>query len=272
MPCFLAKTSLYFDDGGHVDVVEGGEQRGVVLRGLEALGDRLAQARHLDAFLVAARRRGGSYGACCLSRRGRLVLGRRDHVVLGDAAVLAGALDGRGVDSVFQHGAAHRGRENGGAAGGIVAARGRGRRGGRSRSIGFRRSLLLRRRGGARPFLDRGDQRADGDSVAFGGDLLAHHAVMGGHDVDGDLVGLEAGDGFVGSDGFAGLLEPLADGGLGDGFAERGDLDFGGHDLSQAFCLRRSSERTERCSASATSAACSETWRLARPVAGDAEP
>src|SRR3546814_16356399 len=47
------------DDVGHVHVIIGGEQRRVVLRFLETLGDGLAQAGHLDAFMRAAGTGGG---------------------------------------------------------------------------------------------------------------------------------------------------------------------------------------------------------------------
>ena len=40
------------DHRGHVDVVERRQHRGVVLGFLEALGDGLAQPRHLDAFFA----------------------------------------------------------------------------------------------------------------------------------------------------------------------------------------------------------------------------
>jgi hypothetical protein len=47
--------------------------------------------------------------------------------------------------------------------------------------------------------------------------------------LDGHLVGLELDQRLVGLDRVAGLLEPLADGRFGDGFAEGRDADFGGH-------------------------------------------
>jgi hypothetical protein len=52
-PCMLRASH----HRAHVAVVEGGQQRGGVLRALQAAGDGLAQARHLDPFL-AARLRG----------------------------------------------------------------------------------------------------------------------------------------------------------------------------------------------------------------------
>ena len=99
------------DDRRHVDVVERRQQRGGVLRFLEAVGDRLAQARHLHALFVAFARLGLRYGlrrgrgrsARLLRRRSAslrlmdrpalLGLRRRKHVVLGQPAILAGAAD-----------------------------------------------------------------------------------------------------------------------------------------------------------------------------------
>src|SRR3546814_1002647 len=50
------------DHRRHVDVVERGEHRRGVLRFLEALGDRLAHARHAYAFFLAPGRGGGGRG------------------------------------------------------------------------------------------------------------------------------------------------------------------------------------------------------------------
>ena len=64
-----------------------------------------------------------------------------------------------------------------------------------------------------------GDGAGDGAAVATGA----------APDFDRDLVGLEAGDGLIERHRFAGLLEPLADGGFTDRFAEGGNFDFRGH-------------------------------------------
>jgi hypothetical protein len=45
------------DDRAHVDIVEGREQRGGLLRTLEALGDGLTQTGHLYALFAALARR-----------------------------------------------------------------------------------------------------------------------------------------------------------------------------------------------------------------------
>src|SRR3546814_4104197 len=61
-PMLLFEEVLIFGarlhDGAHVDIVEGGEQRRVFLRALQALCDRLTQAGHAHALFLA----GGSGG------------------------------------------------------------------------------------------------------------------------------------------------------------------------------------------------------------------
>ena len=246
------------DDVGHVDVVEGGEQRSGVLRFLEPLGDRLAQAGHLDALLRAARTRrrrgrGGRGGRRRGSGLGSAGGGGGHDVVLGQAAILAGALDLAGVKAMFQHQAAHRRRQGEVAAFAFALIVGVGggcrrRSGGRRRGgfgLGRRSGGRGRRRcrgGGA--FVHITQQRADFDRVAFLGDDVAHGASRRRRHVNRDLVGFQADDRFVGGDGLTGLLEPLADGCFGNGFAQGRDVDFGGHALSQPFFWRRISSRT----------------------------
>jgi hypothetical protein len=76
----------------------------------------------------------------------------------------------------------------------------------------------------------------DRDRVAvFGGDVAQHPGRRRRH-LDRDLVGLELHQRLVDRDGIAGLLEPLADGRLGDGFAERRDADVG-HALNPSFVM-----------------------------------
>ncbi len=123
------------DHRRHVDVVEGGQQRGGVLRFLEAGGDGLAQPRHLDALFLRCspaqagvqEPRSASLAARrCGFRLRRLGPGLRrgtglrplfcasaaaTHIVLGQPAVLAGALDLRRVDMMLEHRAAHRRRQ-----------------------------------------------------------------------------------------------------------------------------------------------------------------
>ena len=81
----------------------------------------LAKARHLARALraVPPERRGAGacaeqegLGAADAARRGRsLSLGGGEHVVLGQAAVLAGALDLARVDMMLEHRPADRGRK-----------------------------------------------------------------------------------------------------------------------------------------------------------------
>ena len=94
-----------------------------------------------------------------------------------------------------------------GGAGGGVALRCRLRR-------GFRR-----RRAGA--FLDLAEQRADRDGLAVLGGDIAEHAGGRRRHLDRHLVGFELDQRLVDRDRIARLLEPLADGRLGHGFAER---------------------------------------------------
>ena len=150
------------DHRRHVDVVERRQHRGGVLGFLQPLGDRLADARHLDAFFAslaafpgAGRGPGGgafASGSRCFRlrrlgpglRRGAafLRLGRGDHVVLGQPPVLARAADPGRVDVIFEHRAANRRRQSGD-----------GRVLRRSIGIGDLRSMVVaaQRRGFARP-------------------------------------------------------------------------------------------------------------------------
>ena len=111
-PLLLLKSLLLFeqvlvlvargDDGGHVDIVEGGEQRGVVLRFLQTAGNGLAQAGHLHPFFAGGLTGGDRCTWCgcwCRSSGGR----DRDrrgccsksvlHVFFHDAAIAACAGD-----------------------------------------------------------------------------------------------------------------------------------------------------------------------------------
>ena len=59
------------DHRGHVDVVEGGQHRRGVLRFLEAPGDRLAQAGHLDPLFLASPLAGCRAAGCGAGRAAR---------------------------------------------------------------------------------------------------------------------------------------------------------------------------------------------------------
>ena len=151
---------------------------------------------------------------------------------------------------MLQHQAADGGRQ------GQIAAlafavifRGGRRRGGRRRcGLGLRRGGGRRRRrwrggrGGA--FVHIAQQRANFDRIAFLRDNVAHGAGGRRGHVDRDLVGFQADNGFVSGDGLTRLLQPLAHGCFGNGFAQGWDFDFGSHALSQPFFWRRISSRT----------------------------
>ena len=227
----------------HVDLVEGRQHGGGVLRLLQPPRDGLAQPRHLHALLargvVGRRRRAHLHGAAVWATgvgcRGG-ALDRRHHVALGDPAVLAGARR-RSTGSMPLSAAILRTE---GASG--ISRLGRRRR---ARRLGFGR-LDRRRgrglaigppagragRGGARAgaFLDLAEQRADRDGLAILGGNLGQHAGGRRRHLDRHLVGLELDQRLVDRDRIARLLEPFADRRLGDGFAERGNADFS-HDL-----------------------------------------
>ena len=99
----------------------------------------------------------------------------------------------------------------------------------------------------ASAFLDLAEQRADRDCLAVLHGDVGEHAGGGRRHLDGHLVGLELDQRLVDRDGFAGLLEPLADGRLGDGFAERGNADFS-HDN----CPRNSPRHARACRRAST--------------------
>ena len=86
--------------------------------------------------------------------------------------------------------------------------------------------------GAPRAVLDLAEQRADRDGLAVLGGDLGEHAGGRRRHLDRHLVGLELDQRLVDRDGIARLLEPFADGRLGDGFAEGGNADFGHVDLS----------------------------------------
>jgi hypothetical protein len=91
------KPSLHRHHRGHVDLVEGRQHRGGVLRVLQAARDGLAQPRHVNAFLARGviRRRRRAHLHRGLRRRGRSggALDGGQHVPLGDLTMLAGAFN-----------------------------------------------------------------------------------------------------------------------------------------------------------------------------------
>ena len=115
------------DHRRHVDVVEGGQQRGGVLRFLEPRGDGLAQPRHLDALFAAFARRRPEPGAAAAAerlQRSPPAPGRRPApgaLSFALAAASTSSLVSRpslpvplifdGIDMMLEHRAAHRGRQ-----------------------------------------------------------------------------------------------------------------------------------------------------------------
>ncbi len=175
------------------------------------------------------------------ARLGTLGLGGRDHVVLGQPPVLAGAPNLARVDMIFEHGATHRGRERRDM---VLLALDDFRLGHRRRLVAAQRGGLARprrvgarlrgrrggRRRGSRPgFVDAGNDCPDRDRVAFLHELLGEHSRRGRWHFHRHLVGLEAGDRLIFRNGLAGLLQPLGERPFGDRFPERGDLDVGCH-------------------------------------------
>ena len=214
-------------DVAHVDLVEGREHRRRVLHVLEPARDGLAQPRHLHALF--ARGIVGRRGAAHLDGGGRLIdrgrrrgrlLDRGQHVALGDAAILAGAGNGGGIDAALGGEFAHRRRQRRVRGRSLRSraqvrrqpARPRGPRPWRARRRAWRQR---------RAVSDLAEQRADGNGLAVLGGDLAEHAGGRRRDLDGDLVGLELDQRLVHRHGVAGLLEPAADGGLRHGLAER---------------------------------------------------
>ena len=81
-------------------------------------------------------------------------------------------------------------------------------------------------------FGDLAEQRAETDGLAVLGDDFSQNARDRRRDFDGHLVGFQLDEGLVGLDGVTDLLEPGANSGFADGFAEGGYADFSGHDLN----------------------------------------
>ncbi len=153
-------------DLAHVDLVEGRQHGGGVLRFLEAARDGLAQPRHAHALLALgvggwrgrARLRGGWSGSRSRSSRGRCRGGRQSsgrrrrigddgqHVALQQLTANAGALNGGRVDAVrggdLGRGGRWRHRRTRGRSGGFRRC---GRGCGRGAGRGGRLTITLRR-------------------------------------------------------------------------------------------------------------------------------
>ena len=226
----------------HVDLVEGREHGGGVLRLLEPARDGLAQPRHLHALFARGVIR---------RRRARAPARQRPAAATGVGAAAARSIAASMSPLVTRPSLPEPGTVD--ASIPVSAASLRTDGASRASSGGFddgfrtrprllfgrvdgrgRVGLLVRppqRRGRglagrACAFLDLSEQRADGDRLAVLGRDVAEHAGGGRRHLDRHLVGLELDQRLVDRDRIARLLEPLADGRLGHGFAERGHADF----------------------------------------------
>ena len=78
-------------------------------------------------------------------------------------------------------------------------------------------------------FGDGAKNRARRYGLAFFHGDLGDDSACGRVHFERDLIGLKFGNGFVGLDRIACLLEPLANGSFGDGLTQRGNNDFDSH-------------------------------------------
>ena len=114
-----------------------------------------------------------------------------------------------------------------------------GSRGGGLRGFGSGRLCLGGRGGAGSAGRDLTQDGAGHDGLAVLDGDLAQDARRGRIDLQGDLVGLEFADGLVGLDGVARLLEPAADRGLADRFAEGGNANLSRHGRDAPIVRRR---------------------------------
>jgi hypothetical protein len=110
----------------------------------------------------------------------------------------------------------------------------------RVRGLGGRGSRL----GGGASFVDLPEQCTDRDRFAILGNDLAQRAGRRRRNFDGDLVGFKLDQRLVDRNRIAGLLEPAADGRLGDGLAERRNADFS-HGFVSSGTLSSSSAKAD---------------------------
>ncbi|ENN89592.1 hypothetical protein RHSP_59795 [Rhizobium freirei PRF 81] len=215
----------------HVHLVVGGEHGGGVLCILEALGDRLAQARHLHTLFAAgildgSRGAGGNRSGRC-GGRSRSGLGDSgDNIALQHLAALAAAIDLIGGEIVFSKQLSssrcrRHGRSRGGDGGSCNrSSSGRGR---------CRRGSLCRSSGSAVAGGDLAEQRAEAYGFAGLGNDFGQGAGRRCGDFDRHLVGFKFEKRLIGLDGIADFLEPGSDSRFADGFAEGRNADFSGH-------------------------------------------
>ena len=122
-------------------------------------------------------------------------------------------------------------------------------------------AALRRLRRGAGAFVDGAQHRADADRRALRHLDVGEHAGGRRRHLHRHLVGLQLDQRLVDLDGLAGLLEPLADGRLRDGLAQRRHLDLDRHRIVTALIA------AHVASACSTSVFCSWLCLLASPVA-----
>ena len=109
--------------------------------------------------------------------------------------------------------------------------------------LGCGRAILWRRLRSGSTFRQRAEHRADGNGRALRHQNFRKLARRRRRHLDRDLVGFELAQCLVGLDRFARLPEPLADGCLGDAFAERGYLDLDAHRRFSILCRIQAEDR-----------------------------
>ena len=214
-------------DRAHVDLVEGREHGGGVLRVLQPARDGLAQPRHLHALFARRRRRRGDGARICAvgtgrgrGRRPRSIAASMSPLVTRPSLPLPGTVEGSMPLSAAILRTDGRDRRFGAALAG--AARASAPRPAWPAAAARR---LPRASAAAAPSRDLAEQRADRDGLAVLDRDLGEHAGGRRRHFERDLVGFQLDQRLVDRDGFARLLEPFADGRFGDRFAKRGDAD-----------------------------------------------
>ena len=192
-------------DRGHVDLVEGRQHGGGILRVLEAPRDGLAQPRHRNALLAILRRQAGAARGRRRNRgwrRGRArapgpLRDSRGHRPSGPGRACRSPPRPAGIDAVIGGDLGGGGR--GGHRGRRWRVAGRARRARQAPACAAERWRLpawasaLAGRGGAR-FPDLAKQRPDADRLAILGDDFGEDARRRRIDFERDLVGFELDD------------------------------------------------------------------------------
>src|SRR5262245_34114016 len=195
----VAMTLAQRDRLAHIDLVEGRQHRGGVLRRLQPLGDPPPQAAHAHPHFALA---DGGNGW----RRRRRWWPRREHIGLRDPPAGSGRRNCRAVEPAFLDQLAHCGPR------------------------AFKR-LLPPNGGEGWGGGDRAEDCADRYVSALFGEDLRERPGGWRRDLEGYLVGFELGDRLVQRDRLAWTLQPFRHRRLGDRFAEARNLDLGRHRL-----------------------------------------